>query len=303
MNKKFLVTGGAGFIGTNLVEKLISEGYDVVVVDDLSAGDNQSRLPAEVVFHKIDIRDTDKLKEILPGVDVVIHLAALPRVQFSIDEPQIAHDVNVNGTLSVLEAARFAGVKRVVLAATSAAYGDQEVLPLTTNLPVQPKSPYALHKYIGEEMLKLWSELYGLETVSLRFFNVYGPYFDPDGPYALVIGRFFKLASEGLPLTITGDGEQTRDFVHVSDVVSALIKSAVSNRVGKGEVLNVGSGKQTSINQLAKMIGGEIEYVPPRVEPRYTMADIEETKQVLDWESEFDLATGISELKITSTKA
>ncbi len=297
MNKKFLVTGGAGFIGTNLVEKLIAEGHEVIVVDDLSAGDNQARLPIEVLFHKVDVRNTEKLKALAQGVDVIIHLAALPRVQFSIDEPLVAHDVNVNGTLSVLEAARLAGVKRVVLAATSAAYGDQEVLPLTTNLPVQPKSPYALHKYIGEEMLKLWSELYGLETVSLRFFNVYGPHFDPNGPYALVIGRFFKLAADGLPLTITGDGEQTRDFIHVYDVVSALIKSAVSERVGKGEVFNVGSGKQTSINELAKMIGGKIEYVPSRVEPRYTMADIEETKKVLDWEPKFDLATGIAELK------
>lgn len=292
----FLVTGGAGFIGTNLVEYLVAQGHQVVVVDDLSAGD-ATRLPPEATFHKIDIRDTAALTEVCTGVDVIMHLAALPRLQFSIDFPQLSHDVNINGTLSVLEAARAAGVRRVVYAASSSAYGDQEVLPLTTNLPPQPKTPYALHKYVGEEYMRLWSELFGVETVSLRFFNVYGPHLDPNGAYALVIGRFLKLASEGKPLPITGDGEQTRDFTHVYDVRSALFKAALSDKVGRGDVLNVGAGKQTTINELAQMIGGEVEYVPVRIEAKHSLADISQTKRLLNWEPVVNLSDGVAELK------
>ncbi len=296
MKQKFLVTGGAGFIGTNLVEHLVAEGHSVVVVDDLSGGD-ASRLPPEAIFHQLDIRDTNALTAACTGVDIVVHLAALPRVQFSIDYPAQTHDVNVTGTLSVLEAARTAGVKRVVYAASSSAYGDQEVLPLSVDLPAQPKSPYALHKYIGEEYMRLWSALFGIETVSLRFFNVYGPHLDPDGPYALVIGRFLKLATQGQPLTITGDGEQTRDFTHVRDVIAAVEKASSVEKVGKGEVFNVGAGKQTSINALAAMIGGEIEYVASRIEPKHTLADISLTKELLDWEPTTVLADGVAELK------
>ncbi|MEY3784451.1 MAG: hypothetical protein RLZZ230_773 [Candidatus Parcubacteria bacterium] len=296
MKKTFLVTGGAGFIGTNLVEYLVSVGHKVIVVDSLIAG-NKERLPKEVTFYQLDIRETAKLTELCTEVDVVVHLAALPQVQFSIDNPIQAHDVNVNGTLSVLEAVRAAGVKRIVFAASSAVYGDQEILPLSTNLPPQPKSPYALHKYIGEEMLRLWSELYGLETVSLRFFNAYGPHLDPDGPYALVIGRFLKLALAGEPLTITGDGEQTRDFIHVSDIVKAIVKAATATAVGRGEVFNVGAGQQTSINQLAQMISVNIKHIAPRIEPKYSMADIATTKELLDWEPTVTLKEGIIELK------
>jgi UDP-glucose 4-epimerase len=203
----------------------------------------------------------------------------------------------VTGTLSVLEAVRAAGVKRVVYAASSSAYGDQEVLPLSVDLPPQPKSPYALHKYIGEEYMRLWSELFEIETISLRFFNVYGPHLDPDGPYALVIGRFLKLALQGKPLTITGDGEQTRDFTHVLDVVDAVLKAATVSGVGRGEVFNVGAGNQTSINELAHMIGGDIEYVDARIEPKHTKADITLTKEQLDWEPTFSLSDGVAELK------
>lgn len=296
MKTKFLITGGAGFIGTNLTQYLVGEGHEVVVVDDLSAGD-AARLPANVKFHKLDIRDTEALADVCNGVDVIVHLAALPRVQFSIENPAVTHDVNVNGTLSVLEAARQAKVKRIVYAASSSAYGDQEVLPLSTDLPPQPKSPYALHKYIGEEYMRLWSQLFGIETVSLRFFNVYGPHLDPDGPYSLVIGRFLKLAREQQPLTITGDGEQTRDFTHVSDVISAVYKASHKETVGKGEVLNVGAGKQTSISELAAIIGGDVEYVAARVEPKHTLADISETKRLLDWEPQVALDKGIAVLK------
>ena len=294
--KTFLITGGAGFIGTNLVKYLVGEGYAVIVVDDLSAGDAM-RLPPEVTFHQFDIRDTQTLAAMCVGVDIVVHLAAFPQTQFSIDEPVISHDINVNGTLSVLEAVRQAGVKRVVYAASAGVYGDQLVTRLTTDLRVHPKTPYALHKYIGEEYMRLWSELFGIETVSLRFFNVYGPHLDPDGAYALVIGRFLKQVAMHEALTITGDGEQTRDFIHVCDIARAIEKAALSDAVGKGDVLNIGSGVQTTINEVARLISSNITYVPARIEIRSTEADIDETVKLLNWQPTIALVEGLADLK------
>lgn len=292
----YLITGGAGFIGTNMAHALCEQGHTVIVVDDLSAGDS-SRLPKAAQFYELDIRDTTALTTLCENVDVVVHLAAQPRVQDTIDHPQETHDVNVNGTLSVLESARAAKVAKVVFASTAAVYGDQAQLPLTTDLSIAPKSPYGLHKYIGEQYLKLWHELYGLRGVALRFFNVYGPYYDPDGPYALVVGRFLKFRSAGQPLTIVGDGEQTRDFIHVLDIVDAVVKAAESESLGAGEVFNVGSGVETSVNEIAAIVGGPTEPAPPRHEPRRVVACIEATKQALNWKPTRDLATGIEEMK------
>lgn len=294
--KKYVVTGGAGFVGTNVCERLVADGMQVIVVDNLVAG-NAERLPKEVVFHNVDIRDTDALAQSMQGADVVVHLAALPRVQFTIDEPIEAQRVNVDGTLSVLEAMRRAHVPRIVFATSAAVYGDQETMPLTESMPAQPKSPYGLHKYMGERMLKLWHELYGIESVSLRFFNVYGPHLDPEGAYALAIGRFLKLRAEGKLITITGDGEQTRDFVHVRDVADAIVRASVDSRVGGGEVFNVGTGTDTSINTLAALIGGPLEYIPPRIEPRAARADISHIREALGWQPKVALADGIAELK------
>ncbi len=293
---KYLVTGGAGFIGTNLTERLVRDGHEVIVVDDLSGG-KKERLPKEVIFHELDICNTEKLTEVMKDVDVIVHLAALPRVQFSIEHPFEAQRVNVDGTLSVIEAARQVGVKRVVYAASSSAYGDQETMPLTEDLPAQPKSPYGLHKYYGELLMRLWSDIHGLETVSLRFFNVYGPHLDPDGAYALVIGRFLKLRKEGKPMTITGDGEQTRDFTHVFDVVDAIVRASESDKVGKGEVFNVGAGRNASINEVTTLIGGEVEYVPARIEPKHTLADNSYIRTVLDWQPTITFEEGIANLK------
>jgi UDP-glucose 4-epimerase len=292
----YLITGGAGFIGTNMAEQLLAAGCTVIVVDDLSAGD-AARLPPTAQFHQLDVRNTLALEKLCAGVDIVVHLAAQPRVQDTIDHPVETHDVNVNGTLSVLEAVRAAGVQRLVFASTAAIYGDQVQLPLTTELPAKPKSPYGLHKYIGEQYLKLWNELHGVQSVSLRFFNVYGPHFDPDGPYALVVGRFLKLRSEHKPLTIVGDGTQTRDFIHVSDVVRAVVAAAEHQSLGAGEVFNVGSGIETSVNEVAALIGGETELVPPRHEPKRVVADITETKRLLGWEPKETLAAGIAAMK------
>ncbi len=293
----YLITGGAGFIGTNLSERLVRDGHNVVVVDNLSSGVNPERLPKEVIFHKIDVCDTEALTSVMKGVDIVVHLAALPRVQFSIEHPFETQEANVGGTLSVLEAMRTAGVKRVVYAASSSAYGDQEVLPLVESLPAQPKSPYGLQKYVGELMMKLWHELHGLETVSLRFFNVYGPHLDPNGAYALVIGRFLKQRMDGLPMTITGTGEQTRDFTHVSDIVDGIVRASVSEFVGKGEVFNLGAGRNVSINRIAELIGGPIEYVPPRIEPMHTCADNTAIRVALGWEPTITIEEGIAMLK------
>ena len=176
-------------------------------------------------------------------------------------------------------------------------YGDQEILPLTESLQAQPKSPYGLQKYVGELMLKLWHDLHGIETVSLRFFNVYGPHFDPDGAYALVIGRFLKLSKEGKPLTITGDGEQTRDFTHVRDTIDAIIRASQAEGVGNGEVFNVGAGRNISIKKVAELVGGDIEHVPARVEPKHTCADTTYIRSVLGWEPHVRLEDGIDELK------
>jgi UDP-glucose 4-epimerase len=292
----YLVTGGAGFIGTNLVERLLLEGQSVTVVDDLTGG-KAERLPWRARFHKLDICETEALTEIMRGVDVVVHLAALPRVQFSIEHPFDAQRVNVGGTLSVLEAARNAGVRRIVYAASSSAYGDQEVFPLKETLPPLPKSPYGLQKYHGEVMMRLWHEIHNMQTVSLRFFNVYGPHLDPSGAYALVIGKFLKQRSEGQPMTITGDGEQTRDFTHVHDTVDAIIRASQSDRVGHGEVLNVGAGRNVSVNEIAKLIGGPIEYIPARIEPKHTLADNSYIRLTLGWQPTIGIEEGINELK------
>ena len=295
--KTYLITGGAGFIGTNLSERLVQEGKRVIVVDNLAGGTDPARLPKEVMFHKLDVCDTEQLTNLMTGVDAVVHLAALPRVQFSIEHPFETQHVNVDGTLSVLESMRAAGVKRVVYAASSSAYGEQETLPLTETMPAQPKSPYGLHKYVGEHLMKLWHQIHGLETVSLRFFNVYGPHFDPNGAYALVIGKFLKQRQEGNPMTITGDGEQTRDFTHVRDTIDAVIRAAESDVVGHGEVMNVGAGRNVSINEIARIIGGPVEYIAPRIEPKHTLADTTYIRNMLGWKPTVSLEDGIAELK------
>ncbi len=296
MAHTYLITGGAGFIGTNLAERLIREGKHVIIVDDLSAG-KRERVPEEAMFHQIDICEHDALTEVMQGVDVVVHLAALPRVQFSIEHPFAAQRVNVEGTLSVLESARKAGVKRVVYAASSSAYGDQTIMPLVETLPPQPKSPYGLQKHMGESMMRIWNEIHGLETVSLRFFNVYGPHLDPNGAYALVIGKFLKHRKEGKPMTITGDGEQTRDFTHVRDTVDAVFRASESDTVGHGEVFNVGAGRNITMNEIARLIGGPVEYIAPRIEPKHTLADSSLIERVLGWKPTVTIEDGIDELK------
>lgn len=292
---KAIITGGAGFIGSNLSKLLLEEGYTVEVVDDLSAGKREN-VPTDVQLHEVDITSAD-LASVFAGADYVFHLAADPRVQNSIENPKETNVVNVDGTLAVLAAAKASNVKRVVFASSAATYGDLTEMPLHEDMKTYPISPYGLHKYVGEHYCRLWSFLYGQECVSLRYFNVYGPNFDPYGAYPLVVGYFLERLRQGKTLTITGDGSNTRDYVHVKDIARANLLAATQESVGRGEVINIGSGVETSTQEIADLIGGEIEYLAPRIEPKRVVADATRAKTLLGWQSEIDLAQGITDLK------
>ncbi len=298
---QYLITGGAGFIGANLVKKLLEDGHLVKIVDNFVGGKKEERIHKGAEYIEGDIRDLDLLVREMKGVDGVFHMAALPRVVYSVEHPQETHDVNVNGTLNVLLAARDAGVKRIVFSSSSSTYGDQpkEKYPLKEDEIIKkPLAPYALHKFIGEHYCRVFSELYGLKTVSLIYFNVYGPFCDPDGAYALVIGRFLKLRKLNQPLTVRGDGEYYRDYTHVDDVVRANILAMTKESVGSGETINIGNNHPYSVNTLATLIGGERVSVDPIPgEARFAQADITKAKKLLDWEPTISLEDGIAELK------
>jgi UDP-glucose 4-epimerase len=292
---KIIVTGGAGFIGSNLTDKLIEKNHEVLVIDNLSGGKREHVHP-KAVLHEVDITDLDTIKPLFAGVDYVFHLAALPRVQFSIEYPKETNDANVLGTFNVLLSAKEAGVKKVIYSASSSAYGDQDEMPLHEGMSANPKSPYGLQKYIGEMYCKVFSDVFGLPTVCLRYFNVYGPRQSEEGDYALVIAKFLKQKREGKSLTITGDGEQTRDFTSVHDVVRANILAMEKEIVG-GEIFNIGAGNNHSVKKVAEFVGGEVQYLPARFEPRHTLADNKKAKKHLDWTPEVYLEEGIAELK------
>ncbi|KND47965.1 MAG: UDP-glucose 4-epimerase [Parcubacteria bacterium C7867-004] len=295
--KKIVVTGGAGFIGSNLARTLLAEGYEVHVVDNLANGKRED-VPNGAVFHELDILDTDALRPIVDGAYAVFHLAALPRVGYSYDYPESSHRANIDGTFSVLMASRDGKVGRVVYAASSSAYGSQDHLPFTEDMHPHPISLYAFQKLAGEEYARLFSELYGLSTVSLRFFTVYGSNMRPDGGYALAIPKFLAAKRDGKPLPVTGDGSQTRDFTHVKDVVRACLLAMESPSVGKGEVLNIAAGRNVSVNALVELIGGEAEYVPVRPgDAPDTFGDNRRARELLGWEPQITLEDGISELK------
>ncbi|MDZ4205700.1 MAG: SDR family oxidoreductase [Patescibacteria group bacterium] len=292
---KVVVTGGAGFIGSHVVDALVGKGYEVHVIDNLSGG-KKEYVNDKAILHELDIRNLENIRPVIAGATYVFHFAALPRVQYSIENPVETNEVNVTGTLNVLVAAKEGRVKRVIYSASSSAYGNQSTMPLTEDMIAKPLSPYGLHKYIGELYCRVWSKVYGLPTVSLRYFNVYGPRFNPEGAYALVVGKFIKQKNEGKRLTITGDGKQTRDFTHVSDVVNANILAAESDKVGDGEVINIGAGKNQSINKIAELVGGEVEYVQARLEPKDTLADNSRALELLGWEPQVSIEEGIKEL-------
>ncbi|MBO8181469.1 MAG: SDR family oxidoreductase [Archaeoglobus sp.] len=291
-----VVTGGCGFIGSNLAEEL-SKFMDVVVLDNLSTGKSSNLEGIDVEFVKGDILDFDLLKKIFKDSEYVFHLAAIVSVQESVDNPVLANEVNIRGTLNILEAARFGEVKKIIYSSSCAVYGDSEELPLKEESLPRPKSPYAVSKLAAENYCKVFSEIYGLKTVSLRYFNVYGPRQDPFSDYAAVIPRFISKALKGESPIIYGDGEQTRDFIYVRDVVKANILA-----MEKGEgVYNIASGKSITINELAKLV---IRMVGAKTEPvyeeeregdiRHSVADISKAKE-LGFSPSYTLEEGIKE--------
>lgn len=287
---KILVTGGGGFIGSHLVDKLIELGHEVTVVDDLSSG-KQENINPKATFIKADITKDSFMDY---GIDCVFHLAAIPRVPFSVANPIVTHDVNVNGTLKVLLAAKTFGVKKVIFASSSSVYGDQK-LPLKETARCNPVSPYALHKYIGERYMSLFDTLYNVPTVSMRFFNVYGTRCDPNSEYSLVIGKFIKAKNEGKSLTIFGNGEQSRDFTHVSDIVNGLI--AGMEKEVHNEVINLCNGHNVSINKIADLIGGEKQYLPIRKgDILHTLGSNSKAKKLLKWQPVIKIEDGIKNM-------
>jgi len=295
MKPRAIVTGGAGFIGSHLTDLLMEKGYEVHIIDNLSGGKKENIHP-DAILHEADVRNLADIEPIFEGVEFVFHLAALPQVQYSIEEPVKTGEINMGGTLNVLLAARSANVKKVIYSASSAAYGDQETSPLHEGLLPKPKSPYGLQKYIGEHYLRIWSEVYGLPTVSLRYFNVFGPRQSSTGAYASVIAKFLDQRKKGLPLAITGDGLQTRDFVHVKDVARANFFAAINENMKGGEVINIGSGESYSVNDIARIIGGETVHIEARLEPKNSLADITLSEKLLGWKPSITLSDGIKEL-------
>ena len=280
---KFVVTGGAGFIGSTLVRSLLDQGNArVEVIDNLLTGheENLSEVGGRVMLYKADIRDANALGAILGGADTVFHLAAIPSVPRSIHEPQLSHEVNADGTFNVLRAAAEARVRRFVYAASSSAYGDSETLPKVETMLPRPKSPYAVQKLLGEHYASVFYSCFGLETVSLRFFNVYGPRQDPGSPYSGVLSIFMKHLLARTSPTIFGDGEQSRDFTYVEDVAELCVKAAHAPSTVAGKMFNAGNGGRYTLNQIWSLLqqieGVQIapKFGPPREgDVRHSMAD------------------------------
>lgn len=300
-----LVTGGAGFIGSHLVEALAADGAEVRVFDNLSSGraENLADVRGRVDLIVGDIRSPEQLAAAMGGVGTVVHLAALVSVADSVERPAENYEINVQGTVNVLEAARAAGARRVVLASSAAVYGNDPALPKREDMPPAPASPYAAAKLADEYIARVHAELYGLETVSLRFFNVYGPRQDPSSPYSGVISRFTDALARGEAPRVFGDGLQTRDFVYVRDVAEAIRLAATSPQVGRGEVLNVGTGRASSLmDVLAALTPLAGRAAPPVFEPprpgdvRHSVADISRIRERLGFVPTVALADGLAEL-------
>jgi UDP-glucose 4-epimerase len=301
----YLITGGCGFIGSHLAEALVSGGNRVRIYDNLSSGYEKNifsvRNKAELI--KADIRDLSAITSAMSGVDYVFHGAALVSVFDSVKHPRDNHDINITGTLNVLTAARDKAVKRVVFASSAAVYGNNPELPKREDMKPEPESPYGLAKVASEHYLYVFAKLYGLETVGLRFFNIYGPRQDPDSLYSGVISRFVKTILEGNPPAVFGDGKQTRDFVFVDDVVQACILAMHSTGVGNGDVFNIGSGFQTSLIDLLEVLkeltgkSFDIEFHEPRAgDLKHSCADITLARQKLLFSPRHDIRTGLKKL-------
>jgi len=298
---RWLVTGGAGFIGSHLAETLIGKGETVRVADSFITGHrrNLAAIGDRIELVEGDLADPAIAARAVSGMDYVLHQAAIPSVPRSVRDPATSNRANVDATLQVLLAARDASVQRVVYAASSSAYGDTPTLPKHEGMPTRPLSPYALQKLVGEHYMQLFTSLYGLETVSIRYFNVFGPRQDPSSPYSGVIALFVTALLAGKPPTITGDGGQTRDFTYVANVVDGVLRAAAAPNAA-GEVINVATGRQISITELARTLGDIIGVKTPPVhiesrpgDVRHSLADISKAKAILGYEPTVGLEEGL----------
>ena len=294
----FLVTGGAGFIGSHLAVALLDGGHDVRVVDNLSTG-LRANVPAGAEFIEGDLTDPATAAAATAGCEIVLHQAAVASVPLSISEPRCSHDANINATFNVLMAARDAGVRRVVFAASSAVYGNAPELPKVEDMPADPCSPYALHKLVGESYCQLFTQLYGLETVAIRYFNVFGPRQHPASPYSGVLSLFVRAALSGQGPTMHGDGEQTRDFTYIDDVVDGVMRAMVAP-VAAGEVINIATGASVSLNEAWATLGRILgplpapSYGPPREgDVRHSRADIAKADRLLGYRPRVSFETGL----------
>ena len=294
MNEKkvSLVTGGAGFIGGHLVDKLVELGHEVRVIDNYSAesNDNFHHNP-EASYNELDICDYGKILPLFGGVDYVFHLAAQARIMICMDAPQEACRTNYLGTCNVLEASRASGVKRVMYSSTSSAYGLKNEPPLKEDMPTDCLNPYSVSKVGGEALCKMYSNLWDLETVTFRYFNVYGERQPTKGQYAPVVGLFQRQKAAGERMTVVGDGKQTRDYTHVSDVVNVNVAAALTdNGEAVGEIINVGTGTSHSVLDVISLIGGAYVHIPERLgEARATLADTSKLEKLLNYEAQVDL--------------
>jgi UDP-glucose 4-epimerase len=298
-----LVTGGAGFIGSSLAETLLSSGETVRVLDDFSSGrrSNIESLKGKIELFEASMLDADVVAKAMKGVDVVFHQAAIPSVVRSVEALQRSMLANVQGTMVILDVARHSGVRRVVFAASSSAYGDTPTLPKVETMTAQPLSPYAISKLTGEHLMRVFANLYSIETVSLRYFNVFGPKQDPNSQYAAVIPRFITAALANTRPQVYGDGEQTRDFCFIDNTVSANLLAATTKNPLKGDVVNIACGERISLNQLLAIIGDIVgrkpdpEYLPGRAgDVRDSLADISAAKKVLGYEPKVLVKDGLA---------
>jgi UDP-glucose 4-epimerase len=295
---KVMVTGGCGFIGSHIVDRLIKEGFEVTVIDNLSTGRllnlDHHKANSNLTIYIRDLIEYEKILPLFEGIEWVFHIAALADIVPSIERPLDYHHANVDGTINVLECCRQWNVKRIIYAASSSCYGIPDIYPTPETAEIKPQYPYAVTKYLGEKYMMYWNEIYGLPATSMRFFNVYGPRSRTSGTYGAVFGVFLAQKLSNKPYTVVGDGKQTRDFTFVTDVANACFIAA-ENEEAIGKILNVGSGNTYSVNRLVDLLGGEVIYIPKRPgEPDCTFADISHIKKILDWQPLVSFEQGVN---------
>ena len=295
---KSLVTGGAGFIGSNLVDLLVKTKHKVIVLDNFSTGRRSNlshQIKKNVKIIKIDISNSKNLDKHFAGVDYVFHLAGIADIVPSIENPNKYFNSNVIGTLNVAQAAKKANIKKFVYAASASCYGIPDKFPIKENTKINPMYPYAFTKWQAEELIMHWAKIYNFPAISFRFFNAYGPRSRTSGAYGAVFGVFLAQKLANKPLTIVGNGNQTRDFIHVYDLVRGIVKAALSNRVRK--IYNIGGGKEIKVNKIAKLIGGKKIHIPKRPgEPNRSLADISKIKKDLNWQPKIKIEEGVKDL-------